>query len=188
MALLKLKTDPFKWGRVECGKGLVSKTKRNALKDWLNVFCHGPIFVVFLVQRYSEEKIYEEIEWHYIVRFVIFNEIYVTGCDTFGGRSPKVGVNHVHFCLFLFHVSKCFIFLSLSCVHVMMIYNYASKIDYMLSCNLDFYYRREFCWQDWWYADPQLWLLLWKRILLIRLIIYMMLVCNFDFYCRREFC
>ena len=30
------------------------------------------------------------------MRFVIFNEIYVTGCDTFGGCNPKVGVNHVH--------------------------------------------------------------------------------------------
>ena len=74
------------------------------------------------------------------------------------------------------------------CVLVMMICNSTNKIDYMLIYNFDFYCRREFCWQDWWYADPQLWLLLWKRILLIRLIIYMMLICNFDFYCRREFC
>ena len=28
----------------------------------------------------------------------------------FGGRNPKVGVNHVHFCLSPFHVSECLYF------------------------------------------------------------------------------
>ena len=55
-----------------------------------------------------------------MLRTVIFNKIKCHRHVTpFGGRNPKVGVNHVHPCLSSFNVSECFYFLTFR-VHVML--------------------------------------------------------------------
>ena len=52
----------------------------------------------------------------------------------FDGRNPKVGVNHVHFCLSPFHVFECLFYPFFMCLNVYFVTLF--DIHVMLNCNL----------------------------------------------------